>query len=140
MLKWDPPANSKVGAYSEPVVTSVGGHKPSVMLNWDQPAHAGCATDVTEYRIQFWDEKEGCHNETSVDGSTTNIIITRELGLRTLTTTTFVVRAYCGDDVSEERRTTPIFVGMCMGKGERLSLCNQWHSQGGAHWSTCPSN
>ena len=132
MLKWDPPANSEARAYSDqeisrecntvPVVTSVGGHMPSVTLNWDQTAHAGYVTDVTEYRIQFWDEKEGCYNEKSVDGSTTNIVITRELGLRTLTTTTFVVRAYCGDDVSEERRTTPIFVGMCMVKGGRLQI------------------
>ena len=45
-------------------------------------------------------------------GSTTTTEITRECGLRPLTTTTFEVRAYSGDDVSQECKTVSAFVGM----------------------------
>ena len=50
-------------------------------------------------------------NEKVVNGSTTSSVITRESGLRPLTTFTFKVRAYSGDDVSREWRTVSRFIG-----------------------------
>ena len=87
-------------------------HKPSVTLKWDAPANAGCTGDVTSYEIHFWDEEKGCYNETTVNGSSTTAVITRETGLRPLTETSFEVRACSGDDVCPEWRTVTTFVGM----------------------------
>jgi len=47
----------------------------------------------------------------AVDGSSTAIDITGESGLRPLTTSTFEVRACCGDDASQEWRTVSTFIG-----------------------------
>ena len=81
-------------------------------LKWDPPAHAGYPGDVTKYQVRFWDKERRCFNETTVDGSTTTTVITRESGLRPLTVTTFQVRAFSGDDVSQEWRTVTTFLGM----------------------------
>ena len=81
-------------------------------LKWDLPANAGHPGDVTKYRVRFWDKEKGCYNEKTVNGSTDTTVITRELGLRPLTKTTFEVRACTGDDVSQEWRTVSTFVGM----------------------------
>ena len=95
------------------LTASVDSHKPSVTLKWDTPANAGCAGDVTSYEVHFWDKEKGCYNETTVNGSSTTAIITRETGLRPLTETSFEVRACSGDDdVSSEWRTVTTFVGM----------------------------
>jgi len=83
-----------------------------VTLNWDPPANATCAGYVTKYEIHFQDNNSGFHGELFVKGSTTTSVITRESGLRPLTTFTFKVRAYSGDDVSREWRTVSTFVGM----------------------------
>ena len=92
------------------LTASVDSHKPSVTLKWDAPANAGCAGDVTSYEIRFWEK--GCYKETTVNGSSTTAIITRETGLRPLTETSFQVRAHSGDDVCPEWRTVTTFVGM----------------------------
>ena len=89
---------------------AVDPHKPSVTLNWDPPANA--AGYVTKYEICFQDNNSGFHGEKVVNGSTTTTVITRESGLRPLTTFTFGVRAYSGDKRSRGLRTGPIFVGM----------------------------
>ena len=81
-------------------------------LNWDPPANAGYAGDVTGYQIRFWDEAQDCYNEKVVRGSTTSVFITVESGLRPLTTPTFEVRACSGNDVSQEWKTVSTFVGM----------------------------
>ena len=94
------------------LTATVDPHKPCVTLKWDPPANAGCAGDVTKYQVVFWNKQNGCYNEKLVDGSTTTIVITRELGLRPPTETTFEVRAYSGDDVSQEWRSITKFVGM----------------------------
>ena len=96
------------------LTATVDAHKPSVTLNWDPPANAGYPGCITKYQIQFWDKEKGCYNERplTVDGSRTSIVITREIGLRPLTTTTFEVRAYGGDDVSRETRTAPLILGV----------------------------
>jgi len=86
-------------------------HTPSVTLNWKPPANAAYKGLVTKYEIHF-NSDNGFHGEEFVNGSTTTTVITRESGLRPLTTFTFEVRAYCGDDVSGEWRTVSTFVGM----------------------------
>ena len=93
------------------LTATVDTHKPSVTLKWDPPANARYPGDVTKYQICFWDKEKGCYVESTVDGSTTTTVITRESGLRPLTTTTFEVRACSGDDVSPEWRTVSTFVG-----------------------------
>ena len=92
------------------LTAAVDPHKPSVTLNWDPPANA--AGYVTKYEICFQDNNSGFHGEKVVNGSTTTTVITRESGLRPLTTFTFGVRAYSGDKKGREWRTGPIFVGM----------------------------
>ena len=81
-------------------------------LNWDPPTNATCTGYVTKYEIHFQDNNSGFHGELFVNGSTTTSVITRESGLRPLTTFTFKVRAYSGDDVSRKWRTVSTFVGM----------------------------
>ena len=102
------------------LTSAVDKYKPSVTLSWDPPVNAGYRGDVTKYQIQFWDKEKGCYSERplTVDGSTTRIVVTREKGLRPLTTTTFEVRAYSGDDVSQETRTAPTFLGVHLFEGD----------------------
>ena len=94
------------------LTASVDTHKPAVTLNWDPPANAGYPGDITKYQVRFWDKEKCCYNESTVNGSTTTTVITRESGLRPLTETTFEVRACSGDDVSQKWRTVSAFVGM----------------------------
>ena len=81
---------------------------PSVTLNWDPPANAADAGDITKYEIHFRDNDSSFHGEKVVNGSTTTAVIT---GLRSLATFTFKVRAYSGDYASLEWRTVSTFVG-----------------------------
>ena len=81
-------------------------------LNWDPPANAAYPGFVTTYIICFWDNDSGYHGEEFVDGSTTTTVITRESGLRLLVTFTFKVRAYSGDNASQEWRTVSRCTGM----------------------------
>ena len=87
-------------------------HNPSVTLNWDPPANAAHAGYVTKYEVHFQNHDSGFHGEEFVNGSTTTTVITRESGLRPLSTFTFKVRAYSGDGVSQEWKTVSTFVGM----------------------------
>jgi len=96
----------------ENLKATVDSHKPCVTLKWDPPANAGYPGDVTKYQVQFWDKERSCYSEEIVDGSTTTTVITRDSGLRPLTETTFEVKAYTCDDVSQEWRTVTTFVGM----------------------------
>ena len=82
------------------------------MLNWDPPTNAVDAGDITKYEIHFRDNDRSFHGEKVVNGSTTTAVITRESGLRPLTTFTFKVRAYSGDYASQEWRTVSKFIGM----------------------------
>ena len=86
-------------------------HEPSVTLKWDPPANAASEGDVTKYQVRFRGKENCCYIESTVDGSTTTTVITRESGLRPLTDTTFEVRACSGDAVSREWRTVSKFVG-----------------------------
>ena len=95
------------------LTAAVDSHKPSVTLKWDPPANAGYPGYVTKYQVRFWDKEKGCYNESTVDGSTTTTVITRESGLRPLTVTTFEVRACSGRDVCPEWRTESAFIGKC---------------------------
>jgi len=100
------------------LTATVDVHKPSVTLNWDPPANAKDPRDITNYQIRFWDNdrdlsKLKCYNSVKlVKGSTTNIVITRESGLRPLTTFTFEVRARSGDNICQEWKSVSTFVGM----------------------------
>ena len=87
-------------------------HKPSVTLKWDPPANAAYTGYVTKYEIHFQDIDSSFQGKKVVNGSTTTTVITRESGLRPLTTFTFKVRAYSGDGVSREWRTVSTFLGM----------------------------
>ena len=95
----------------EKLTATVDTHTPSVTLKWDPPANAGFPGCITKYHVRFCGKENCCYNESTVDGSTTTTVITRESGLRPLTDTTFEVRACCGDDVSPEWRTVSTFVG-----------------------------
>jgi len=90
-------------------------HKPSVTLNWDPPANAGYM-EVTKYHICFWDkaQNQNHYREKIARGFTLNpsVVITRDSGIRALTYSTFEVRAYSGDDVSQECKTISTFIGM----------------------------
>jgi len=92
------------------LTAAVDPHKPSVTLNWDPPANA--AGYVTKYEIRFRDNNSGFRGKKIVDGSTTTTVITRDAGLRPLTTFTFDVWAYSGDDISREWGTVSRFIGM----------------------------
>ena len=94
------------------LTATVDAHEPSVTLKWDPPANAGYPGDVTQYRVCFWSKERHCYSETFVRGSTTSTDITRSLGLRPLTTSTFEVRACSGHDISRECKTVSRFVGM----------------------------
>jgi len=97
------------------LIAALDTHKPSVTLSWDPPANAAHAGCVTKYEIHFQDNDSSFHGEKAVDGSTTTTVITRESGLRPLTTFTFKVRAYSGDNASKEWRTVSRFIGMYAG-------------------------
>ena len=98
------------------LTATVDRHRPSVTLNWDPPANARYAGDVTKYQIHFWPNqlksKHYSSGKKEVKGSTTAIVITRESGLRPQTTFTFEVRACSGDSVSQEWKPVTTFVGM----------------------------
>jgi len=72
--------------------------------------------EVTKYHICFWDKErnQNHYHEKIVKGFSLNpsVFITRESGLRALTYSTFEVRAYSGDDVSQECKTISKFIGM----------------------------
>ena len=119
--------NSKIRVCLYPALTpgpvqnlraTVDTRKPSVTLNWDPPANAKHPGDVTNYQIRFWDNDRDlsklkcCNSVKLVKGSTTNIVITREPGLRPMTTFTFEVRARSGDSVCQEWKSVSTVVGM----------------------------
>jgi len=83
-----------------------------VSLKWDPPTNAAFAGDITKYKICFWHKEKGTYNEKIVDGSASMTVITRASGLIPLTTCKFQMRAYSGDDVSQESKTVSTFVGM----------------------------
>jgi len=87
-------------------------HDPSVTLNWYPPANAAYSGYVTKYEVHFQNHDSGFRGEKIVNGSTTTTVITRESGLRPLSTFTFKVRAYSGDDASQKWKTVSTFVGM----------------------------
>ena len=87
--------------------------KPSVTLNWDPPANA--VGYVTKYELD--DNDSGYHGEEVVNGSTTFTVIKRESGLRPLSTFTFKVRAYSGDNASQEWKSVSTLVGMWLYQG-----------------------
>ena len=93
------------------LTAAVDTYNPTVTLNWDPPANAAHAGYVTKYEIRFWDN-DGFHGEKVVNGSTTTTVITRKSGLRPLTTFTFKVRAYSGDNASQEWMVLSRFIGM----------------------------
>ena len=93
------------------LTAAVDTHKPSVTLNWNPPANAGYAGDVTKYQIRFWNWAVLKDSTIVVNGSTTTTVITRESGLRPLTQFTFEVRACSGDSVSPEWKPVSTFVG-----------------------------
>jgi len=91
-----------------------------VTLNWDPPANA--AGYVTKYVISFWDNNNCCfHGEEVVNGSTTSTVITKDSGLRPLTTFTFKVKAYIGDGVSKEWRIASTFIALTPGPVQNLT-------------------
>ena len=92
------------------LTAAVDPHKPCVILKWDPPANVGYP-DVTDYQVHFWDKKRSCYKEKFVNGLITTTIITRDSGLRPLTTSTFEVRACSGIDESQEWRAVSTFVG-----------------------------
>ena len=93
------------------LTATVDSHKPAVTLKWDPPANAGYEGDVTDYRVRFWNKERSCYEKKGVNGSITTIVITRDSGLRPLTTSTFEVKACSGIDESQEWRTVSTFVG-----------------------------
>ena len=78
----------------ENVTATLDTHKPSVTLKWDPPANARYAGEVSSYEIRIGDSDRDlsnlkcCNTVKVVKGSTTTAVITRESGLRPLTTFT----------------------------------------------------
>ena len=108
------------------LTAAVDSHKPAVTLKWDPPANAGHEGDVTDYQVCFWDKERSCYKERFVDGSITTTIITRDSGLRPLTTSTFEVRACSGIDESQQWTAVSTFVG----RFKQLLICSISIEQG----------
>ena len=93
----DPVCNLKI---------SVDQDVPSVALSWYPPRNVGAESQhstscVSKYHIRFKPKDRQHYDEVTVDSSATNKILSRESGLIPWTTSTFEVRAQCGDDLGE---------------------------------------
>ena len=98
-------------------------HTPSVTLNWDPPANAAHAGYVTKYEIHLQDRNDNSfHGEKVVNGSTTTTVITRESGLRPLSTFTFKVRACSRGNASQEWMAISRFIGIQVCNGSKFNL------------------
>ena len=108
-----PPAFRLVPDTVENLKTIVNPKIPSVTLTWAPPLILEIATtisDVSSYHIRFKKNRGRHYEEAFVDGSTTSIVLNRELGLTTHTTFTFEVRAQSGDDIGQWKAISA-FVG-----------------------------
>jgi len=101
-----------VGLNPDPVQTlkaTVNPSVPSIELTWDPPTNASGSGDVTKYHICFKPDGIDSYDETTVDGSITSMVLTRDSGLVPQTTCEFGVRAQSADNIGEwERLSTYI--------------------------------
>lgn len=111
-------------------IPTVNPNEPSVTLSWDPPVNSQYRGDILLYEIRFkaserCDRVEDSADDSFVipyqnfktkDGSTTNFVVTREMGLVPLTTTTFEVRAMNTDETGGSGEWTAVskYVGMDM--------------------------
>lgn len=84
---------------------------PSITLSWDPPTNAiNCEMVAAyKYQIRISPVRVEQHIELTVDGSTTRVILTRELGLTPLTQYHFQVRPMAGDDAGDWRSVSAYF-------------------------------
>ena len=80
-------------------------------LTWDPPANASDAGNVTVYHLRFKPKGRERYKEMTVDGSTTSVVLTRELGLAPQIIYDFCVRAQSGDCMGNWK-TVSAYVGM----------------------------
>ena len=94
---------------------------PSLTLNWDRPSNTQTAEDVRAYIIRFRPSgcvREDAYYEMTVSAPVTNILLTREDGLKPLTGYDFEVRAQNGDN-NGEWSTVSQYIGTCV-----LTMCS----------------
>jgi len=84
---------------------------PSIELTWDPPTNASGSGDVTKYHICFKPDGRDWYDETTVDGSTTSMVLTRDSGLVPQTTYELGVRAQSADNMGEWERLSA-YIGM----------------------------
>ena len=66
------------------LAAAVDKHTPSVKLNWSPQGRSRSSDPVIAFDIRFKTEEEDDYNGTTVKGSTTSIVVGRELGLKAL--------------------------------------------------------
>ena len=82
---------------------------PSITLSWEPPTNAINAEMVTTYKYQIRISSVGVEHKLTVDGCTTRIVLTRELGLTPLVQYHLQVRAMAGDDAGDWRSVSAYF-------------------------------
>ena len=97
---------------------SVEPNTPTMSLTWDPPHNVKeigtqCSLlNAIQYHIRFKPNEREHYDEISVDSSTTSMVLNRESGLIPLTTSTFEVRAQCGEDLGEWNMISG-YIGEC---------------------------
>ena len=84
---------------------------PSIMLTWDPPINASNTEMAATYRYQIRIKPDGVEqfDEMTVDGSTTYVVLTRELGLKPLTMYHFEVRPIAAGVAGDWRSASAYF-------------------------------
>jgi len=121
---------------------SVEPNIPTVALTWDPPGNVietgtWCSLlNAIQYHIRFKPKEREHYDEVSVDSSTTSMVLNRESGLIPLTTSTFEVRAQCGEDLGDWNVISG-YIGECKVVFNTISfsilqyllgrICNAYH-------------
>jgi len=121
---------------------SVEPNIPTVALTWDPPCNVvetgtQCSLlHAIQYHIRFKPNEREHYDEVSVDSSTTSMVLNRESGLIPLTTSTFEVRAQCGEDLGDWNVISG-YIGECKVVFNTISfsilqyllgrICNAYH-------------
>ena len=92
---------------------AVNQYNPSVTLNWEPPGNVRDAEELAEYHIRFKPFGDKDYVETTVTGSTTKTVLTRDSGLVPLKNYHFQVRAQSGCCKGEWKEVTSFYGKHC---------------------------